>query len=115
GRAPIVGTALGVLIFQTLSNVFTLNDLSSSAQAVARGVIIVLAVLLQMRLADRDPRAKNGKAAAGPAGGGRVARPAAGGRGGPVCPARGPSRLGRPPDLTRARPRRVRRSAPPAG
>jgi ribose transport system permease protein len=51
GRGTIVGTVIGVLIFTTLGNVFTLNNLSSSAQAVARGVIIVLAVLLQMRLA----------------------------------------------------------------
>jgi ribose transport system permease protein len=51
GRGTIVGTVLGVLIFQTLSNVFVLNNLSSSAQAVAKGVIIVLAVLLQARLA----------------------------------------------------------------
>jgi ribose transport system permease protein len=51
GRGTIVGTVVGVLIFQTLRNVFTLNNLSSSAQAVATGVIIVLAVLLQMRLA----------------------------------------------------------------
>jgi ribose transport system permease protein len=51
GRGTIVGTVLGVLIFTTLGNVFTLNDLSSSAQAVARGVIIVVAVLLQTRLA----------------------------------------------------------------
>ncbi|WP_116452968.1 ABC transporter permease [Blastococcus litoris] len=52
GRGTIVGTVFGVLIFQTLRNVFTLNNLSSSAQAVATGVIIVLAVLLQMRLAE---------------------------------------------------------------
>ena len=51
GRGTIVGTVLGVIIFFTLGNVFTLNDLSSSAQAVARGVIIVAAVLLQQRLA----------------------------------------------------------------
>jgi ribose transport system permease protein len=51
GRGTIVGTVLGVLVFTTLGNVFTLNNLSSSAQAVARGVIIVIAVLLQMRLA----------------------------------------------------------------
>jgi ribose transport system permease protein len=51
GRGTIVGTVLGVIIFFTLGNVFTLNDLSSSAQAVARGVIIVVAVLLQQRLA----------------------------------------------------------------
>ncbi|GAB4079457.1 ABC transporter permease [Modestobacter muralis] len=51
GRGTIVGTVIGVLIFTTLSNVFTLNDLSSSAQAVAKGVIIVVAVLLQQRVA----------------------------------------------------------------
>jgi ribose transport system permease protein len=60
GRGTIVGTVLGVLIFTTLNNVFTLNNLSSSAQAIAKGVIIVLAVLLQMRLAEREgkPRAR---------------------------------------------------------
>ncbi|TQN42006.1 monosaccharide ABC transporter membrane protein (CUT2 family) [Blastococcus colisei] len=52
GRGTIVGTVLGVLIFITLENVFVLNNLSSSVQAVAQGVIIVLAVLLQMRLAE---------------------------------------------------------------
>src|SRR5215218_1686378 len=50
GRGTIVGTVLGMVILQTLSNVFVLNNLSSSAQAVARGVIIILAVLLQQRL-----------------------------------------------------------------
>jgi ribose transport system permease protein len=58
GRGTIVGTVLGVLIFTTLGNVFTLNNLSSSAQAVARGVIIVLAVLLQNRLAGRETRTR---------------------------------------------------------
>jgi ribose transport system permease protein len=53
GRGTIVGTVFGVLIFTTLSNVFTQNNLSSSAQSVAKGVIIVLAVLLQQRLAHR--------------------------------------------------------------
>jgi ribose transport system permease protein len=52
GRGTIVGTVLGGLIFTTLGNIFTLNNLSSSAQAVTTGVIIVLAVLLQMRLAE---------------------------------------------------------------
>jgi ribose transport system permease protein len=61
GRGTIVGTVLGVLIFTTLGNVFTLNDLSSSAQAVARGVIIVLAVLLQMRLATGEGRGRRSK------------------------------------------------------
>ncbi|TNM64263.1 ABC transporter permease [Streptomyces sp. NP160] len=53
GRGTVVGTVLGVLIFTTLSNVFTLNNLSSSAQAVAKGAIIVAAVLLQQRVAAR--------------------------------------------------------------
>ncbi len=70
GRGTIVGTVLGVIIFSTLANVFTLNNLSSSAQNVARGVIIVAAVLLQQRLATggfsfRRP----GGAAASPGGG----------------------------------------------
>ncbi len=54
GRGTIVGTVLGVLIFNTLFNVFTLNNLSSSAQSVAKGLIIVIAVLLQQRLAQRS-------------------------------------------------------------
>ena len=58
GRGTIVGTVLGVLIFTTLGNVFTLNNLSSSAQDVARGVIIVAAVLLQTRLAAREGRSR---------------------------------------------------------
>jgi len=56
GRGTIVGTVLGVLIFTTLSNVFTLNNLSSSAQAVAKGAIIVAAVLLQQRVAQGNTR-----------------------------------------------------------
>jgi len=54
GRGTIVGTVLGVLIFSTLSNVFTQNNLSISAQAIAKGVIIVVAVLLQQRIAERS-------------------------------------------------------------
>ena len=54
GRGTIVGTVLGVLIFTILSNVFTQNNLSSSAQSVAKGLIIVVAVLLQQRLARRS-------------------------------------------------------------
>nr|WP_231496014.1 ABC transporter permease [Cellulomonas sp. HZM] len=54
GRGTIVGTVLGVLIFSTLTNVFTQNNLSISAQAVAKGVIIVAAVLLQQRIAERS-------------------------------------------------------------
>jgi ribose transport system permease protein len=61
GRGTIVGTVFGVLIFTTLGNVFTLNNLSSSAQAVARGVIIVLAVLLQQRLAGSEGRTRRSR------------------------------------------------------
>ncbi|MGP3968923.1 ABC transporter permease [Streptomyces sp. 6N223] len=53
GRGTIVGTVLGVLIFTTLTNVFTLNDLDTSTQAVAKGLIIIAAVLLQQRVARR--------------------------------------------------------------
>ena len=51
GRGTITGTVFGVLIFATLSNVFVQNNLSSSVQAVAKGIIIVVAVLLQQRFA----------------------------------------------------------------
>lgn len=54
GRGTIVGTVFGVLLFSTLTNVFTQNNLSTSAQAVAKGVIIVVAVLLQQRFASRS-------------------------------------------------------------
>jgi ribose transport system permease protein len=53
GRGTIVGTVFGVLIFTTLTNVFTLNDIDTSNQNVARGVIIVAAVLLQQFVAKR--------------------------------------------------------------
>jgi ribose transport system permease protein len=60
--------------------VFVLNNLSSSAQAVAKGVIIVLAVLLQTRLAEgggpgswfgrrRSPASAGGPASTGAASG----------------------------------------------
>ncbi|WP_093837304.1 ABC transporter permease [Streptomyces aidingensis] len=54
GRGTIVGTVFGVLIFTTLTNVFTLNNLDTSTQAVAKGAIIVAAVLLQQRVAARN-------------------------------------------------------------
>jgi ribose transport system permease protein len=56
GRGTIVGTVLGVLIFATLSQVFTLNNLSTSVQAIIKGIIIVVAVLLQQRFAARGSR-----------------------------------------------------------
>ncbi|SDU61564.1 ABC transporter permease [Jiangella alkaliphila] len=54
GRGTIVGTIIGVLIFTTLTNVFTLNNLDSSTQNVAKGAIIVIAVFLQQRVAVRS-------------------------------------------------------------
>jgi len=56
GRGTIVGTVLGVLIFETLRNLFFQLDLDSSAQAVTKGVIIVVAVLLQQRFAGKNRR-----------------------------------------------------------
>lgn len=60
GRGTIMGTVLGVLIFATLSNVFTQNNINSSVQAIAKGAIIVIAVLLQQRFANRAPSKKSG-------------------------------------------------------
>lgn len=54
GRGSIIGTVLGVLILNTLINVFTQNNMSISAQSTAKGVIIVVAVLLQQWLAKRN-------------------------------------------------------------
>jgi len=54
GRGTIVGTVLGVLIFQTLTNIFILNNRTFSEQSLFKGVIIVAAVLLQQRLASRS-------------------------------------------------------------
>lgn len=56
GRGNIAGTVLGVLIFSLLTNVFVQNNLPSSTQEVAKGVIIVVAVLLQQRFASRPGR-----------------------------------------------------------
>lgn len=53
GRGTIVGTVLGVLLFAALDNIFILNNLSTSVQALVQGAIIVLAVLLQQRFATR--------------------------------------------------------------
>lgn len=54
GRGTIVGTVLGVLIFQTLTIIFILNNRSFSEQQLFKGAIIVAAVLLQQRLASRS-------------------------------------------------------------
>ncbi|MFD8498569.1 ABC transporter permease [Amycolatopsis sp. NPDC059657] len=49
GRGSLIGTLIGVLIFTVLSNLFTLNNLDTDIQNIAKGVIIVLAALLQFR------------------------------------------------------------------
>ncbi len=54
GRGTIVGTVFGVLIFSTLTIIFTLNNRSFSEQSLLKGAIIVAAVLLQQRLASRS-------------------------------------------------------------
>jgi len=56
GRGTITGTVFGVLIFATLTNVFVQNNLDSSVQQIAKGAIIVVAVLLQQRFTSRTSR-----------------------------------------------------------
>ncbi|NEB78294.1 ABC transporter permease [Streptomyces sp. SID14478] len=52
GRGTIVGSVLGVLIFQTIQNIFALNNLETATQQIAKGAIIVAAVLVQRRTAN---------------------------------------------------------------
>ncbi|KPC79153.1 MULTISPECIES: ABC transporter permease [Streptomyces] len=49
GRGTIVGSVLGVLVFTTITNIFALNNLQSDVQQIAKGAIIVAAVLVQRR------------------------------------------------------------------
>ncbi|GHD04832.1 ABC transporter permease [Zhihengliuella salsuginis] len=56
GRGTIMGTVLGVLIFSTLTNVFTQNNMDTSVQSLIKGAIIVTAVMLQQRFAVRKER-----------------------------------------------------------
>ncbi|MYR44024.1 ABC transporter permease [Streptomyces sp. SID5910] len=51
GRGTIVGSVLGVLIFTTITNIFALNNLETAVQQIAKGAIIVAAVLVQRRSA----------------------------------------------------------------
>ncbi|MEV8019997.1 ABC transporter permease [Streptomyces sp. NPDC086554] len=51
GRGTITGSVLGVLIFMTIQNIFALNNLQSDVQQIAKGAIIVAAVLVQRRTA----------------------------------------------------------------
>lgn len=47
GRGTITGSVLGVLVFTTIQNLFALNNLESAVQQIAKGAIIVAAVLIQ--------------------------------------------------------------------
>ena len=49
GRGTLVGSILGLLILTIITNLFILNGLDTSAQLIAKGLIIVVAVLLQQR------------------------------------------------------------------
>jgi ribose transport system permease protein len=57
GRGTIVGALGGVLVFTMITNIFILNNLSTDVQNIAKGAIIVAAVLIQRRAATpRDGR-----------------------------------------------------------
>ncbi|MEV6790676.1 ABC transporter permease [Streptomyces sp. NPDC051320] len=49
GRGSLIGSILGVLVFTTITNIFVLNNLTTDIQQIAKGVIIVAAVLIQRR------------------------------------------------------------------
>ena len=51
GRGTLVGSMLGLLILTVITNLFILNGLDTSAQLIAKGLIIIFAVLLQQRTA----------------------------------------------------------------
>jgi ribose transport system permease protein len=55
GRGTIIGSLLGVIAFTMISNIFILNNLATETQNIAKGLIIIGAVLLQRR-ATRTPR-----------------------------------------------------------
>jgi ribose transport system permease protein len=48
-RGTLIGSILGVLVFTTITNLFVLNNLPTEVQNIAKGLIIVAAVLLQRR------------------------------------------------------------------
>src|SRR5665811_2260930 len=49
GRGTVVGSVIGVIIFTAISNLFILNTPQTETQSIAKGVIIVIAVLMQRR------------------------------------------------------------------
>ena len=51
GRGTLIGSILGVLVFTTITNLFVLNNLSTEVQNIAKGAIIVVAVLIQRPVA----------------------------------------------------------------
>jgi ribose transport system permease protein len=53
GRGTLIGSVLGVLVFTTINDIFTLNNLTTATQQIAKGAIIVVAVLFQRLLAER--------------------------------------------------------------
>jgi ribose transport system permease protein len=55
GRGTLIGSILGVLVFTTITNLFVLNNLATEVQNIAKGVIIVVAVLIQARARRSDP------------------------------------------------------------
>ena len=55
GRGTLIGSILGVLVFTTITNIFILNNLATEVQNIAKGLIIVAAVLLQSRATRRPP------------------------------------------------------------
>jgi ribose transport system permease protein len=49
GKGTLIGSMLGVTIFTAMTNIFVLNNLSTDIQNIAKGLIIVAAVLMQAR------------------------------------------------------------------
>jgi ribose transport system permease protein len=49
GRGTLIGSILGVLVFTAITDIFILNNLPTEVQNIAKGLIIVAAVLLQRR------------------------------------------------------------------
>ncbi|WP_019816226.1 ABC transporter permease [Saccharomonospora saliphila] len=59
GRGSLIGTLIGVLIFTVLNSVFTQNNLETDIQSIAKGAIIVAAVLLQQTTIGRKGKASS--------------------------------------------------------
>jgi ribose transport system permease protein len=55
GRGTLIGSILGVLVFTTITNLFVLNNLATEVQNIAKGAIIVVAVLIQTRARRSEP------------------------------------------------------------